>query len=160
MSGFIDIQHDEWVDAAPDVVRAHYVDLQHRIDARVHPDERLRLLEPGPAGPRFERIARVGWRMQRDLFERRLKPDGSIVDTVVAGANWGRSVSARFWRRNDDGRPGTLVELTVTQPLPLIGRLLSRWTCRRIERELRMIAVEDKLDVERGYKVDRGLRAA
>ena len=160
MSRFIEIQHDEWVAAGPDVVRAHYADLQHRLDARVHPRERLRLLAPGPGGPRFERVVRHGWRTQRDLVERGLKPDGTVVDTVVAGPNWGRSISVRFWRRNEDGRSGTLVELTVTQPLPLIGRLLARWTRRRIARELRESAGEDKVDVERGYAIDRTLRAA
>lgn len=160
MSRFIEIQHDEWVAARPDVVRAHYADLQHRLDARVHPRERLRLLAPGPGGPRFERAVRRGWRTQRDLVERRHAPDGSIVDTVVAGPNWGRSTSARFWRRNEDGRPGTLVELTVTQPLPLLVRLLARWTRHRLARELRESAAEDKADVERGHVTDRTLRAA
>jgi len=157
---FIEIQHDEWVAAGPDVVRAHYCDLQHRLDAHVHPGERLRLLAPGPGGPRFERAAWHGWRTQRDVFERRHKPDGCIVDTVVAGPNRGRSISARFWRRNEDGRPGTLVELTVTQPQPLLGRLLARWTRRRIQRWLCESAGEDKVDVEHGYKIDRPLRAA
>ena len=160
MSRFIEIQHDEWVAAGPDVVRAHYGDLQHRLDARVHPGERLRLLAPGPGGPRFERGVRRGWRVQRDVVERHHRPDGSIVDTVVAGPNWGRSISARFWRRNEDGRPGTLVELTVTQPLPLIGRLVARWTRRRLGHELRQAAAEDKADVERGYAIGRALRAA
>jgi hypothetical protein len=59
MSGFIEIQHDEWVAAAPDVVRAHYTDLHHRQVARVHPHERLRQLAPGPTGPRFECVERA-----------------------------------------------------------------------------------------------------
>lgn len=163
MSRFIEIQHDEWIAAGPDVVRAHYADLGHRQVARVHPRERLRQLPPGPTGPRYECLLRTPWTVQRDIYEREFRPDGTVVDTCVAGTHWGRSVSARFWRRNDEQRqaPGTLVELTVTQPLrPLVGPLAARWIRRRIERELREFALEEKADIERTRPARTGLRAA
>ena len=161
MSGFIEIQHDEWVAAGPDVVRAHYLDLHHREVARVHPRERLRRLAPGPTGPRFERLAREGWRMSRDVVERHERADGSVLDQFVVGAHWGRSIVARFYRSNDGARTGTLVELTLTQPLrPLVGRLLGRWQRSRLEAELREFAADLKVDLERGYKAQRRLRVA
>ena len=161
MSGFIDIQHDEWVAAAPDLVRAHYTDLHHRQVARVHPRERIRQLAPGPTGPRFERVARSGWRTLRDVYERHERADGSVLDQCVAGSNWGRSIVARFWRSNDAARTGTLVELTLTQPLrPFVGRVAGRWLRRGLESELREFAAELKRDVERGYKTARTLRVA
>ena len=161
MSGFIEIQHDEWVAATPDVVRAHYADLHHRQVARVHPHERLRQLPPGPAGPRFECLVRTGWRTERDVFERHERADGSVLDQCVAGAHWGRSIVARFWRSDDGGRVGTLVELTLTQPLrPIVGRLVGRWFERRLAAQLREFAAEIRVDVERGYKTVRKLRVA
>ena len=161
MSGFIEIQHDEWVAATPDLVRAHYTDLHHREIARVHPRERVRLLAPGPAGPRFERIARSGWRTVRDVVERHDRADGSVLDQFVAGSNWGRSVVARFYRSNDGARTGTLVELTLTQPLrPFVGRLVGRWLRRRLEAELHEFAADLRVDIERGYKAERKLRMA
>ena len=161
MSGFIEIQHDEWVAAAPAVVRAHYLDLHHRELARVHPRERLRQLAPGPTGPRFERLARAGWRTTRDVVERHERADGSVLDQFVVGAHWGRSIVARFYRSSDGTRTGTLVELTLTQPLrPFVGRLLGRWQRRRLEAELREFAVDIKVDVERGYRTARRLRVA
>jgi len=161
VSRFIEIQHDEWVAATPEVVRAHYADLHHRVDAQVHPRERLRLLPPGAGGPRYERIAARLGRRRCDVFERRLQPDGSIVDTIVAGPDWGRAVSVRFLRASHGGRVGTLVEYTLTQPLSaVVGRLLARWIRRSLARELRESAAEDKADVERGYRIDRTLRAA
>jgi len=161
MSSFIEIQHDERIAAAPDVVRAHYADLGHRQVAHVHPRERLRQLEPGATGPRFERLARSGWRVVRDVYERRYQSDGSVVDQCVAGANWGRTITARFFRSKDGPRIGTLVELTVTQPLrPLAGRLIGRWIRARIERELHEFAAENKADVERGYQPGARLRVA
>jgi hypothetical protein len=161
MSGFIEIQHDEWVAAGPDVVRAQYCDLHHREAARVHPRERLRLLAPGPTGPRFERVARSGWRTVRDVYERHDCADGSMLDQCVAGSNWGRSIVARFWRSNDGAYSGTLVELTLTQPLrPFVGRLMARWLRRRLEAELREFAADLKIDIERGNKTERKLRVA
>ena len=161
MSGFIEIQHDEWVAAAPGLVRAHYGDLHYRQVARVHPRERLRQLAPGPTGPRFECIARSGWRTVRDLYERHERPDGSVLDQCVAGSHWGRSIVARFWRSNDGAHTGTLIELTLTQPMrPVINRLVGRWLRRRLEAELREFAADIKADIERGYKKERRLRVA
>ena len=147
--------------AAPDVARACYTDLHHRQVVRVHPHERIRPLAPGPAGPRFERVARSGWRMQRDVYERHDRADGSVLDQCVVGANWGRSIVARFWRSKDGARAGTLIELTLTQPLrPFVGRLMGRWLRRRLDSELREFAAELKKDIERGYKAERKLRVA
>jgi hypothetical protein len=161
MSGFIEIQHDEWVGATPEVVRAHYTDLHHRQVARVHPRERIRLLAPGPTGPRYERIAHSAWRTLSDVYERHDRVDGSVLDQCVVGSNWGRSLVARFWRSNDGATTGTLVELTLTQPLrPFVGRLMGRWLRRGLESELREFAAELKADVERGGRTSRKLRVA
>ena len=161
MSGFIEIQHDEWVAAAPDVVRAHYADLHHRELARVHPRERLRQLAPGPVGPRYERLVRAGWGVAADVYERLHRPDGSILDQCVAGPHWGRCIVARFWRSHDGALTGTLVELTLTQPLrPLVGRLAGRWIRRRLGAELREWSAEDKADIEGGYTTGGKLRVA
>ena len=161
MSGFIEIQHDEWVRGAGRGARALSLDLHHREVARVHPHERLRQLPPGPTGPRFERMARTGWRTERDLFERHERADGSVLDQFVVGVHWGRSIVARFYRSSDGAHTGTLVELTLTQPLrPFVGRLLGRWQRRRLEAELREFAVDIKVDVERGYQTARRLRVA
>ena len=161
MAGYIAIQHDEWVAATPDVVRAHYNDLHHREVARVHPRERLRQLRPGPTGPRFERLGRSSWRTLLDVYERHERADGSVLDQCVAGSHWGRAIIVRFYRSDDGGRTGTLIELTLTQPLrPLVGRLLGRWQRRRLESELREFAADIKADVERGCKTARKLRVA
>jgi hypothetical protein len=160
MSGFIEIQHDEWVAASVETVRAHYVDLHHRELAPVHPRERLRQREPGPIGPRFECRARAGWwRGDTDLYVRHERLDGSVLDHCVAGPHWGRAIVARAWPSNDGPRVGTLLEMTLTQPVrPVLGRFLGRWLRRRLEDELREFAREIRLDVERGYRQPQRLR--
>jgi len=157
MSGFIEIQHREHVAADPATVHAHYVDLHRREHGRVHPREHLRQRVHGPVGPRFECRTRLGGTSGIDLFERHERPDGGVLDLCVAGPHWGRSISARF----SPEAGGTLLELTLTQPLrPLLGRFLGGWLRARLEAELRDFAHEIRLDVERGYKPQRHLRAA
>jgi len=161
VSRFVEVEHDVWVAASPDVVRTRHLDLNHRKVALVHPRERLRQLAPGPGGPRYERIVRTGWRMTCDVYERVLRADGSVVDTCVAGPHRGRAIGVRFWRRSEDGRVGTLVEMTLSQPLqPLVGRLMAAWIRRRMAEELREFAAQSKADVERGDKTGRHLRVA
>ena len=162
MSGFIEIQHDEWVAASVDTVLAHYVDLHHRESARVHPREHLRQREHGPIGPRFECRAHSGWWSSGiDLYVRHERLDGSVLDQCMAGPHWGRSIIARFWPNNDGARTGTLLELTLTQPLrPFLGRILGRWLRARFEAELREFAQEIRVDIERGYVPGRRLRVA
>jgi hypothetical protein len=162
MSGFIEIQHDEWVPASADTVFARYIDLHHREFARVHPREHLRLREPGPIGPRFECRARSGWwNTGTDLFVRHQRLDGSVLDQCMSGPHWGRSIVARFWPNNDGARVGTLLELTLTQPMrPVVGHLLGRWLRARLEAELRAFAVEIRVDIERGDRAERRLQVA
>ena len=162
MSGFIEIQHDEWVPASVDIVRARYADLHHRESARVHPRERLRQREPGPIGPRFECRARAGWwGMGTDLYVRHERPDGSMLDHCVAGPHWGRAIVAQAWPSNDGARIGTLLELTLTQPVrPVLGRFLGRWLRARLEDELRDFAREIRVDIELGVEPPRRLRVA
>jgi len=161
MSGFIEIQHREPVAADPQTVRARYVDLHHRERARVHRRERLHQRAPGPVGPRFECRARLGWTQGIDLFERHERPDGSVLDQCVAGPRWGRSIIARFLPDHGGRHGHTLLELTLTQPLrPLLARFLGRWLRASLEAELREFAQEIHLDVERGCRPQRRLRAA
>jgi len=161
MSGFIEILHDERVAADPETVHAHYVDLHHRGLARVHPRERLRERAPGPAGPRFECVARIGWSKGLDVWERHERPDGSVLDQCVAGPHWGRSIIARFPPDPQAADAGTVLELTLTQPLrPMLARVLGRLLRARLEAELRQFAAEIRADVERGWRPQRHLRAA
>ena len=122
---------------------------------------------PAPARARAHRAAlrarrarRAGARI-RNLFERHERADGSVLDHCVSGSHWGRSIVARFFRSNDGARTGTLIELTLTQPLrPFVGRLVGRLLRRRLEAGLREFAAELKRDMERGYKTERKLRVA
>ena len=153
MPRFAQISHPHWIEAPLSVVQAHFADLEHHIDNAVHPALHLELLSRDASGARFVReVRRLGVR-QRDVFERRIMLDGSIVDRTVAGFNKGGSLCFHFEPETVADRPGTRVEVTVRLPLPpFIGLLVKPLLQARVRRELRLAASEDWHDiVERGY---------
>jgi hypothetical protein len=90
---------------------------------------------------------------QRDVFERRIAPDGSIEDLSVEGFNRGGSLRFGFRPQPQQGRAGTLVTITIRLPLPpLIGALIAPLLAAQIRREVTAAALEDRADIEqRGY---------
>jgi hypothetical protein len=157
MAAFAEVRHEEWIAAPIEQVRAQFADLDHHIQNQVHPKLRFEVQERGPHRARYLQEVRLLGIRQRDVFERRIAPDGSIVDTSVEGFNAGGSISAWFAPREQAGRAGTAVTLTVRLPLPpLVGALVRPLLERQVARELRAAAAEDKHDLEvRGYPAAR-----
>ena len=153
MPRFAEVSHQEWIDAPAATVRAQFADLQHHIRSRVHPKLHFELLPQGLGRTRFVQEVRLLGLRQRDTFERRFEPDGTMLDTSVAGFNQGGTVRIRFMPQSTAGRNGTLVEIQVRLPLPpVLGPLLAPLLRWQILREVRAAAAEDKQDIElRGY---------
>lgn len=155
MPRFAEVLHEEWIAAPIDTVRSQFADLQHHIDAQVHPKLTFRTFDAAPGAPlRYEQTVRLLGIAQRDVFERRFGADGSMTDTSIEGFNQGGSLSFRFRRVQQGDRPGTLVQITVRLPLPpVVGGVLKPLLEGQIRRELRAAAAEDKNDIEqRGYQ--------
>ena len=146
-----EVIHREWIAAPLDTVSAQFADLDHHIECQVHPKLRLEVLERRPRGARFLQEVRLLGLRQRDIFERRIEPDGSIEDRSVEGVNRGGSLSFRFSPQVVAGRAGTVVEITIRLPLPpLIGPLLRPLLEKQVRKEVRAAALEDKRDLESG----------
>lgn len=155
MPRFAEVLHEEWIAAPIETVRSQFADLQHHIDAQVHPKLTFRPFDTAPGAPlRYEQTVRLLGIAQRDVFERRFAADGSMTDTSVEGFNQGGSLSFRFRRAQQGERLGTLVQITVRLPLPpVVGGLLKPLLEGQIRRELSAAAAEDKRDIEqRGYQ--------
>ena len=85
MPRYAAVRHEEWIAAPTDVVRAQFADLDHHIRAGVHPKLRFEVLGRDGGTVRYlQEVTLLGIR-QRDVLERRLQPDGTIVD-LVAGS--------------------------------------------------------------------------
>ena len=155
--GFAQVRHAVVIDAPPDTVRRQFADLEHHIRTNVHPKLAFKVLAQSATGARYvQEVTLLGLR-QRDVFERRILEDGSIVDRSVEGFNQGGEIRADF----APAGAGTRVDLQVRLPLPpVIGRLVRPLLERQIRREVVAAAAEDKYDLKvRGYRAG-GLAAA
>lgn len=154
MPRFVEVSHQEWIAAPRDRVRAQFADLQHHIDARVHPKLSFEVLQQGRESARYVQQVRLLGLRQRDVFERRFEPDGRMVDTSVEGFNKGGSLAFDFRAESRGDREGTAVTITVRLPLPpLIGGLIRPLLAAQVRREVAAAAAEDKHDIEvRGYR--------
>lgn len=153
MPAFVEVRHEEWIAAPIEKVRAQFADLDHHIATDVHPKLRFEVLERGPRRARFVQEVRLLGIRQRDVFERRIADDGSMVDTSVEGFNRGGSLAFGFTPNEQGGRAGTDVAVTIRLPLPpVVGGLVRPLLERQVRRELRAAVAEDKHDLEvRGY---------
>ena len=154
MRSFAEVRHEEWIAAAPAVVRSQFADLDHHIRANVHPKLSFEVLHRDTETARYvQHVTLLGIR-QRDVFERRFGADGTMTDTSVEGFNKDGSLHFRFAERQVEGRDGTLVTITVKLPLPpVIGRLIRPLLESQVRREVRAAVAEDKNDIEvRGYR--------
>ncbi|MCW5657553.1 MAG: SRPBCC family protein [Burkholderiaceae bacterium] len=150
---FAEVSHQEWIAAPVELVRAQFADLRHHIHTNVHPKLRFQVLLQEPGRARFVQEVRLLGIRQRDVFERVVRADGSMIDTSIEGFNKGGTLEFHFHGDARDGRAGTRVDVTIRLPLPpVIGRLLRGVLCAQIRRELRAAVAEDKYDLEvRGY---------
>lgn len=153
MPRFAEANHPQWIAAPINVVRAQFADLDHHIHANVHPKLHFEVLSRRARGARFVQEVRLLGLRQRDVFERSLEADGSIVDRSVEGFNKGGSVTVTFQSEIVAGQPGTRVNINVRLPLPpVIGSLIRPLLEAQIRKEVTAAALQDRDDIEqRGY---------
>jgi hypothetical protein len=153
MTRFAEVRHDQWIAAPVETVRAQFADLDHHIRRNVHPKLRFEVLSRDARGARFVQEVRLLGIRQRDVFERRITPDGSIHDESVEGFNRGGTLSFAFHPHSERGRAGTRVAITIRLPLPpLIGPLVKPLLEAQVRKEVTAAALEDRADIEqRGY---------
>lgn len=153
MPRFAEVTHLHWIAAPVDTVRAQFADLDHHIRGNVHPKLRFQVLQRRPLGARYlQEVTLLGLR-QRDVFERSILADGSIVDESVEGFNKGGQLRFGFTPEPHGAQQGTQVSITVRLPLPpLVGPLIKPLLEAQVRREVRAAALEDQHDIEqRGY---------
>ena len=92
MRAFTEVQHEIWIAAAAATVRSQFADLDHHIRTNVHPKLRLEILHKDAQTARYVQEVKLLGIRQRDVFERRFEPDGTMTDTSVEGFNQGGSL--------------------------------------------------------------------
>jgi hypothetical protein len=148
----VEVNHRIWIAAPVDTVRSQFADLQHHIDANVHPKLKFEVLAQEPGRARFtQEVTLLGMR-QKDLMERTVDDDGSIHDRSIEGFNKGATLDFRFEPQAEGGRSGTSVDITIRlQTPPLLG-WLAPVLHRQALKETVEAARQDKCDIEAGYR--------
>ncbi len=153
MTRFAEVRHEEWIAADLPLVKSQFADLEHHIQANVHPKLRFEVQHQSLRRARYVQEVRLLGIRQRDVFEREFGADGSMTDTSVEGFNKGGSLHFEFRAETQGAQVGTVVDVTIRLPLPpVIGGLIRPLLEGQVRKELLAAVAEDKHDLEvRGY---------
>jgi len=147
----VQVDHQIWIAAPVQAVQSQFADVQHHIDANVHPKLRFELLAQEPHRARFTQEVKLLGLRQRDLFDRRIEEDGSIHDVSVEGFNKGATLDFHFSPQSRGGQAGTCVDIRIAlQTPPLLG-FLAPLLRKQVLREVTEASQQDKQDIEGGY---------
>ena len=156
----VEVNYQEWIDAPVATVQSQFSDLNHHIDANVHPKLRFEVLAQESRRARFTQEVKLLGIWQRDLFERTIDEDGAIHDLSIDGFNKGGKLDFRFIPQAQGGRDGTLVDITIRLETPPLLGWLAPVLKAQVLREVTAAAKEDKRDIEAGYRPSGAMAAA
>jgi hypothetical protein len=146
----VEVDHRIWIAAPVAAVQSQFADVQHHIDANVHPKLRFELLAQEPGRARFKQAVKLLGLWQEDVMDRRIEPDGTIRDVSIEGANKGGTLEFRFKPEEQAGRPGTCVDIRIALPTPPFLGFLAPFMKKQIVRDVTEAAEQDKKDLESG----------
>jgi hypothetical protein len=147
----VEVNHQVWIAAPVDTVRSQFADINHHIDANVHPKLRFAVLAQEPERARYTQEVKLLGMWQKDLIERSFDDDGTMHDKSIDGFNKGATLDFHFKPQAHDGRAGTSVTITIRlQTPPLLG-WLAPVLHKQALKETVQAAAEDKRDIEAGY---------
>jgi hypothetical protein len=156
----VEVTHQCWIDAPPSKVRAQFADIQHHIDANVHPNLRFELLAQEPHRARFVQHVRLLGMWQRDLFDRTIDEDGGIHDVSIQGFNKGGTIDISFAPGAEGGREGTKASVTIRLTTPPLMGWLAPLLKKQVLRETIAAVQQDKQDIEHHYQPSGAMAAA
>ena len=160
MPRLVEVKHQCWIDAPPAKVRSQFADIQHHIDANVHPNLRFELLVQEPRRARFVQHVRLLGMWQRDLFDRTIDEDGTIHDVSIDGFNKGGTIDISFAPGSEGGREGTQASVTIRLTTPPLMGWLAPLLKKQVLRETIAAVEQDKRDIEGGYRPSVAMTAA
>jgi hypothetical protein len=151
MDGTIPITASLRIEAAPDVVRAQYRDMDHHIRNNVHKGITLTWQPSEPGQRKIKTEFRIMGIAQYDVAFLEDEPDGTLLIRNVEGTNAGMVVRHEFVPL--DGGKATEVRLRADAPATLARRVLGPLFVCGARQVLKKALHEDKADLEKGtYK--------
>jgi DnaJ-domain-containing protein 1 len=137
------------IEAAPDLVRAQYRDIDHHIRNDVHPDIKY-TWEPSASGERKIRtVFRILGIPQFDVSLLEDAPDGSFIIRYLEGTNADMVLVHEFVPL--DGGKATEVRLKADAPSTLGRKILGPLFVVGARQVMKKALFEDKRDIEKGF---------
>jgi hypothetical protein len=141
----------------PDVVRSHFLDIQHHLATGVHQGVHYTILREEPHRLRLTQEFRVLGLKKKDELVLYPTADGRVVQEFLAGDFAGGGIELRFHPEDE----GTRLEATLTAPLRGVNVLLRPIIRRKVEQLTEQALEEDRRDLdERGYEPGIWARSA
>jgi len=131
---------------APDVVRCHFLDIQHHVRHDVHKGVHYTILIESRDRLRITSDFTVLGMKKHDEIVLYATKDGRVIQEFIHGDFAGGGIELRFLPDGD----GTEVEATLTAPLRGMNKLLKPIVKRTIEKLTRQALEEDRHDLEQG----------
>ena len=147
----VEVKHQEWIEAPIATVRSQFADLQHHIEAKVHPNLRFEVLAQEPRRAHFRQQVKLLGFWQTDLFDRTIDDDGTMHDVSVEGFNKGGTLDFTFVPVKRGEREGTQVGVTVRLQTPPFLGFLAPLLEKQVRSEVLTAVQQDKNDIENVY---------
>jgi hypothetical protein len=150
MPRFVQFIFQVWIQAPEPLVQAQFSDLNHQIEARVHPQAPIRIVSQSFKRARYLKARRVGrWWIRQEEWAREHEPDGTVLDTQLKGRRRGTFVAYRFTSSSVGGEPGTMVDVEARIPTsPWAGAWSKAWVRWRALQWLELEVLQNKRDIE------------
>lgn len=130
----------------PDVVRCHFLDIQHHLAHDVHKGVHYTILSEDRDRLRITSDFQVLGMKKHDEIVLYATKDGRVIQEFIEGDFAGGGIELRFVPDGD----GTRVEATLTAPMRGMNKLLKPIVKRTIEKLTRQALEEDRVDLEQG----------
>jgi hypothetical protein len=149
MSDTLHIEASLRIEAAPELVRAQYRDMDHHIRTNVHPSIQFSWEPSAPGERKVRSVFRILGVPQFDVAVLEDVPDGTMVIRYLEGTNAGMVVVHHF--DPVDGARATNVRLSVDAPATIGRRILGPLFVLGAKQVLKKALHEDKRDIEKGF---------
>ena len=141
---------------SPDVVRCHFLDIQHHLAHDVHKGVRYTILTEDRERLRLTQEFRVLGMKKRDELVLYATADGKVVQQFLRGDFAGGGIELVFTPEGE----GTRVEARLYAPLKGFNKLMAPIVKWQVEKITRQALAEDQRDLDSGYQPGAWARTA
>jgi len=152
----IEVRRSVFFRRAPDVVRCHFLDIQHHVATDVHRGVKYAIVKEEADRLQITQDFRVLGLPKHDEIVLYATRDGRVVQEFLRGDFAGGGIELSFQAQGE----GTHLEAVLRAPLRGMNRLLAPVIAWQVGKITDRALEEDRIDLERGYQPGAWARSA